>query len=316
MYSRFERARRWCFTINNWVDKIGPNWQDYLKSKLPNVRFLVCEEEHVDKGTPHLQGYVAFNSKIRFMSVINKLGSFAHIEVARGSELDNYKYCTKENGNVLQIGEPRQSVEKYDGFDWGGFINDFLSMPWDEFVESYPRMALQYRAKLHDLAASMEKPQPPYNGNLKCKNYWIWGPPRTGKSRWARSHSDNIYLKLNNKWWQFYNKEEVVLMEDFPSLLESNGALGSHMKLWADRYSFTAEQKNSSLIIHPKSYVFIVTSNYSIEQCFKPGDVEAIKSRFNEIYVEKNDLLFEMVLEIYDILHFDNTTEDHALHCT
>lgn len=292
-------AKRWAFTINNFQEHIGYDWKNWLANNLREVAFLVCEEEIGAQGTPHLQGYVRFSRKLRFSQVKKMLGMAAHLEIAKGTELENYNYCIKENNNVYQIGEPRNTVSKKSKFNWMGLINDYRDMDWQDFIEKYPRQSLQYRSKLQELQVSMEKPQVEFNGDLTKKNFWIYGPPRTGKSRWARSQSNSIYLKLNNKWWQFYNKEKVVLLEDFPSLIESGGVLGSHMKLWADRYSFTAEQKNSSLIIHPKTYFLIVTSNYSIEECFRTGDVEAIKARFHEINVKsENDIVLQFSLDM------------------
>ena len=59
------------------------------------------------------------------------------------------------------------------------------------------------------------------------------------------------------------------------------------MKIWADRYTFTGEIKGAHSVIAP-SYNLIVTSNYSIRECFSSiEDVEAIQRRFTEIYFDE-----------------------------
>lgn len=45
-------------------------------------------------------------------------------------------------------------------------------------------------------------------------NEWHWGPPGTGKSSYAFNNHTTHYLKANNKWWDGYNGEEVVIIDD------------------------------------------------------------------------------------------------------
>lgn len=309
------RSRAWCFTLNNFVEHGWSNWRDRL-SRLPNVKYLVCEEEVGNEGTPHLQGYVNFLNARTFDSMKKFFDNFAHIEVARGDAFDNKKYCTKDNVHVLEIGEPPKSTKKVD---YEAILNDYENMSINDFIHKYPRESLLWYNKIVQIsnARYQEQPQSSYIGPLSSKNYWIYGDPGTGKSFWARHQCKNTFLKSCNKWWSGYNHRfEMVLMEDFPPFEQTKGSLGYYMKLWCDRYTFTAEIKGGHMFIHPKDYVLIITSNYSIEECFSSGDVEAIKRRFREVKINgKDDLWFQCVMEIDDILR-GNCTEDHAVHCT
>lgn len=296
------RSRRWTFTLNNYKDHGWTEWQYILKDRFQiNADYIVCEEEVGEQGTPHLQGYIRFKNAVRFTTLQNKFNGLAHLEVAQGTDEQNRNYCTKENGNILEIGTIQENM-RGQKTDWNKLIDDFQSMDFTLFQVRWPKESLLYLDKLQRLVYTLNesKGHTCYNGELPAKNYWIYGAPGTGKSRWARQQSNKIYLKPVNKWWQTYiYGSNLVLMEDFPCFEQTKGVLGQHMKLWADRYSFTAETKGGHLLIHPRDYVFIVTSNYSIEECFGPGDVEAIKRRFNEVMIlGQNDIFFETKLDL------------------
>lgn len=296
------RSRRWTFTLNNYKDHGWTEWQYILRDRFQiSADYIICEEEVGEQGTPHLQGYIRFKNAVKFTTLQNKFNGLAHLEVAQGTDEQNRNYCTKENGNILEIGTIQENMRSQKT-DWKKLIDDFQSMDLTLFIVRWPKESLLYFDKLQRLvyALNESKGHTCYNGELPSKNYWIYGAPGTGKSRWARQQSNKIYLKPVNKWFQNYIiGSNLVLMEDFPCFEQTKGALGQHMKLWADRYTFTAETKGGHLLIHPRDYVFIVTSNYSIEECFGPGDVEAIKRRFNEVMiVGQNDIFFETKLDL------------------
>lgn len=310
------QARAWTFTLNNYNDHGWSNWQDKIKQLEPFIEYCIVEEEVGEQGTPHLQGYLRFKNARRFTTLQRFFEGYAHIEKAIGDDLDSKKYCSKDNNNVLEIGTPHKKALSKK-LNWDELITDFGTMDIKDFVRFHPKEAVLHYNKIQLLSSAMhqEEEQTQYNSKLTIKNYWIYGAPGTGKSRWARQQTPSIYLKPVNKWWSGYNfKYQMVLMEDFPCYEQTKGALAQHMKLWSDRYTFTAETKGGHMFVHPKDYVFVVTSNYSIEQCFSTDDAEAIKRRFNEILVVKNDIFFDMELEVFDILKDKNFDEEQILH--
>ena len=98
-----------------------------------------------------------------------------------------------------------------------------------------------------------------------------------------------------------------------------------HLKIWADRYPFIGEIKNSALEISPNDYCLVVTSNYSIDQAFMDEpkadhqiDREAIHRRFTEVNCDDLQILgadldppkFLQVLQDTRHLYEGNTAED------
>lgn len=97
----------------------------------------------------------------------------------------------------------------------------------------------------------------------------------------AREQYPGAYLKAQNKWWDGYQGQEAVILDDLDT-----DALGHHIKIWADRYTCTGEIKGSTVPLFHK--VFCVTSNYTPEQLFKdPAMAEAVRRRFTFTHIVK-----------------------------
>jgi len=98
----------------------------------------------------------------------------------------------------------------------------------------------------------------------------------------------------NNKWWDKYDGEENVLIEDIDT---THSYMGFHLKIWADKYAFPVEVKNSGDLIRPKRIV--VTSNYPIRTIFPdPSIHEPLERRFKVIHkTEKWDATVNTALK-------------------
>ncbi len=146
-----------------------------------------------------------------------------------------------------------------------------------------------YVTQYHNLKAIAKDNLVPPPDRPAPRGLWIYGESGVGKSLWVRSYykrkGRNVFQKsANNKWWDGYKSEPIVLLDDFSQ--DSAKILGSNIKTWADGYSVPIEVKGS--IMHLGAELFIVTSNYTIEEIFKPeydrALYEAVSRRFKVKY--------------------------------
>lgn len=139
-----------------------------------------------------------------------------------------------------------------------------------------------------------------WDRNLMEKSIWIWGPPGTGKSRWANTQTtnENINCKLINKWWDSYDawNHHIVIMEDYRI---DGKHLIQKMKLLAMRYVFIGETKGSHELNDPGRWLFIVSANYQIEEVLEGEDFRILQLPFTKVGVEINqDIYLSSVLDL------------------
>lgn len=128
------RSRGWCFTINN----DDPN--DLDEVLLLNCTYIVFGFEEGEEGTNHIQGYVHF-ANARTMIQVKTLLSRAHLEVARGSAHDNYKYCTKD-GDFYEFGDIPSQGNRTDITAIKKLLDEGASM--EDIQEEFPLDYIRY----------------------------------------------------------------------------------------------------------------------------------------------------------------------------
>lgn len=94
------RAKYWCFTVNN------PTTDERAKivalEDEDAVEYLVFGNEVGESGTPHLQGFVAFSTRVRLTQVKQSVSARGHFEVAKFPE-KAADYC-KKDGDFVEFG--------------------------------------------------------------------------------------------------------------------------------------------------------------------------------------------------------------------
>lgn len=184
-------------------------------------------------------------------------------------------YCLKQETRVAGPWEfGTKPVRRNSKADWeevkeNAKKGDFEAIPADIYI--------RYHSNLHKIHVENIRP----TSHTRTRGIWLWGPPGTGKTHYARTNfGDDVYVKPQNKWWCGYTGQKVVILDDLDT-----DCLAHYLKIWTDKWGCTGEIKGGTVNLVHES--FIVTSNFSIEELFSkfPGStVEAIRRRFTVIH--------------------------------
>lgn len=262
------KSSRWCFTVNNWEPKDEELFQQL------ECKYLVYGREVGDSGTPHLQGFVTFKGQQR-LSALKKIHETAHWEAAKGTSRQASDYC-KKDGDYFEKGDAPSPGKRTDLLDIakavksGMTLKEVSDMSPDTYIRNYRGIANYASLHVEEYEAD------------DVRGIWIHGPPGTGKSHHARlfaSANGGVFNKAQNKWFDGYNGEPVIVLDDM-----DNDALAHYLKIWSDKYACSGEIKGGTVKLRHKW--FVVTSNYDIDSLFEEkGGVmcAAIKRRFKQI---------------------------------
>lgn len=269
--SQSQMGKRWLITLNNPTDDEIAELEDLHQYKY----LVIARETAPSTGTSHIHALIIFHCNAR-ASKLKKILPRAHLDLVRGTFEQAYNYVIKDGSVIYENGSKPKNPHSVADEKFKLMIDDAKAGVIDTECLMYARYQ-----KFFDQFVPVEDYC--YDGELTSKNAWIYGPPGVGKSRMVRQFAMDmhysVYEKLANKWWDNYNGEDIVLIEDLDP--DVSKKLVHHIKLWADRYPFRAECKGSSKRICPR-FMFIVTSNYSLRECFEGVDGEAIYRRFDE----------------------------------
>ena len=266
-------AKRWCYTINNPTEE-PPALED-------QIVYHVYGKEIGESGTPHYQGFIIFKKQQRLSKLRKLISDRGHYEVAKGKNSQASDYC-KKDGEFKEYGElpsergekgGQATKERYERAFKQAKCGDIDTIDCDLLVKHY---------------RTFKQIKMDYVGDLPPLDYlpgiWIYGDSGIGKSKYARETYTGSYVKNCNKWWDHYQGEDNIIIDDFD---DTHACLGHHLKRWGDHYAFIAETKGGSIYIRPKWIV--ITSQYKIEDIWKDGPtVQALLRRFQEINFNKH----------------------------
>lgn len=263
---------------------------EWLKKKDGIQCAIVCHENHHETEGEHLHAWIKFiNSRKCTANQWGTLfdwegihGHYDKVTCSTRSIADTVKYVMKDGDVAVWNCDPnalmnpgKSHVRKYDN-------EKILNTPMKQLVDEGVVDIKQVPAYLKGIQAYklLEKPAE----KARCRGIWLTGRAGCGKSTWAHKLGDHLggyYEKAQNKWWDGYDKEKVVVLDDLDT-----EALLHYLKIWADKFPCKGEVKGSTVWLHHDW--FVVTSNWTINEiCMRTDSpdkfYEALKRRFHEM---------------------------------
>lgn len=122
-------SKRWCFTYH--VAPKGSNGSYMLPVEFENWlgangEYYVSYELGEEKSTPHLQGYIEFNRKVRAVGLFDKR---IHWEKSRGNRNDNISYISKEGIKIwTNMKLPEKIIDPLENVKLFPFQNEICEM--------------------------------------------------------------------------------------------------------------------------------------------------------------------------------------------
>jgi hypothetical protein len=266
------------WTLNNYTEEEVTTLKELV------FKYISFGYEVGESGTPHLQGVICFETLksvgqvIKLMPTrVSNIQSIIHLQEA-------IEYAQKD-GDFYENGtRPKSAAQK--GVLGGIAQKDKWDQIWDNarsgnMGDIPPEIMIKHYRTLKEIRKDH---MPPVASIPVLENEWIYGPSGTGKTSGVLARYPDCYLKTCNKWWDGYQDEETVLIDDID---ENHRVLIHHLKIWGDHKPFLAETKGGMLKIRPKR--IICTSNVPLSVFASAPHLEPLQRRYQEI--EKPEII-------------------------
>ncbi len=181
-----------------------------------NIRYLICQLEIGELGTPHLQGYLETSRPVERNWVENAFPlGFAHWEFARKGSKACARYCSKEATREDGPWEYGKSISGQGARADLDHIGDRI-----KDGEKIRTIAIEHPGKYFQYGKMWEKFQQlvcvPVQVNPDLQVWLFHGDTGVGKSRFVYDHFDEVFKKpQGGLWFDGYQGEETILLEEF-----------------------------------------------------------------------------------------------------
>jgi len=250
MSSHVKQTRYWMFTINNPEPEDDPNtWTGY--------EYIVWQSEMAT--TLHYQGYIIFSS-LKRLSSLKKYNKRAHWEPRQGTHEQALAYCTKTETRVegpWTLGTPPPPSQQGKRTDLEKLKTDMDSgKSLFEISSEHTALYLRHSRSIKEYLF-LRQPRRSFKTIVTIS----YGPAGVGKTRDLFKHYPDAYFKNRTKWWDNYDGQEHVIIDDYYGNFKFSFLLSL-----LDRYPLLVESKGGTVQFRSKYVHF--TSNKSWEEWY------------------------------------------------
>lgn len=209
------KNRNWCFTLNNYTE------EEVEAIKVIECNYLIFGKEVGESGTPHLQGYIEFKNARHLGGVKKLIGSRAHLETRKGTAEQASTYCKKEGNEIFEVGKMSHAGARTD---LTALRDKILEEDHTEVIVENFELYCRYRGGIDALIdyKNLKKKR-----TTMTKGIWLYGETGVGKSHRAfELAGDDVYVWTDdNGWWDGYQGQRTVVINDFRGAIKYNEML-------------------------------------------------------------------------------------------
>lgn len=276
------KVRGWLLTINNPTEEEivslkGDDWE-YMKYTV---------ERGKKKNVLHIHAIVYYKNPRYFSSLKTKYPR-ARIEVIKCME-KCIEYVGKEDTRVagpFEFGEKPSQGRRNDLEDIALQIIKGKSV--NELAFENPGTYVRYHRGLH----ALEDIKPGNHRTEMTKGIWYWGKTGVGKSHIIFDGYDEKthYLWTNDgEWWDNYNGQEIVILNDFRGEIKYNMLLQL-----VDKWPMFVRRRGRAPVRFTSKKV-LIASSLPPDLVYKNRDsedsIEQLLRRFEVICLNKIDII-------------------------
>ncbi len=258
------RSRKWFLTINNYTEE---EWTK-AKKEITKCNYGICCKEVGEKGTPHIHIWLHYKNDREAKSIQNKFKR-ANKMVGKGKDQDQ-SYLKKdgdfEEYGVMEAPGKRNDLNLIkDVVKNGGSMSNIINHCSNYQGLRMGELLLKY----------LEKPRPV--GKIEVINYY--GEAEAGKTRCVYDENENIFRPVSFKWWEGYDGQKVVLIDDW----RPDYCSFAELLILTDIYPFRVECKGGSRqVAFNKIYFTTPKPIHEYFEHLKPETLKQLTRRFTK----------------------------------
>lgn len=318
--SENKRSRKWLLTINNPLEHGVTD--EYIKDNLIKYKSLVyyCFSHEIggEKKVPHVHIYIHLKNASSFNAIKKRFPS-AHIDLAKGTALQNKDYVFKEGKYLhsekgttnlrdthVEFGE--LPIERQGARNDLNDLYDMIKEGWSDkqILDENPSYMLHLeRIDKVRQTIRFEKYK---NVIREVQTHYLYGSTGSGKTRFVldKYGFENVY-RVTDYLHPFdaYSGQDVIVFEEFRSSLKLKDMLN-----FLDIYPLQLPCRyNNKCACYTKIYIISnidLSSQYYEIQKNEPESWKAFLRRINDVTVFTFDKNNNSLSETYNIKDYFN----------